>query len=143
MQDCESDIKRTLVSIPEFVPHTATLHKTATYDCPDCGANFEAHAGLPPHGQFDWSVIRYAAYQYQHRKTAQMIADDPANLYGLDASDETVREIFGRGTQMLKPVRDGYMRELEKSRAVIMDETDYEGEPKRWIMAVRNGDTVV
>ncbi|MDE0525672.1 MAG: transposase, partial [Thaumarchaeota archaeon] len=142
IRDRKKDGKRRIVSIPEFVPHTVTLHRTVGYDCPDCGERFRADDGLPPDGQFDWSVIRYVTYQYGHRKTARMIAEDLENLYGLKVSAETVMEISRRGTRALKPVRDGYMGELEKSPAVIIDETDYEGEPKRWIMAVRDDDTV-
>ncbi len=71
-----------------------------------------------------------------------MVSEDLKNLYKLDVSDTTIRNIYDRQTAMLKPIRDGFMAELEKSQSVIMDETEYKGEPKRWIMAVRNDDTV-
>ena len=135
------DEKRTIVSIPEFVPHTVTKHLTAQYKCLCCGDKFMADNGLPGRGQFDYSVIRYVTYQYNHRKTAQMIADDLKNFYGLEITDETVSDIFGRGTEILKPIRDKFMAELEKSPAVLMDETCIEGEPKRWVMTVRNDNT--
>ena len=142
IQDLHKDKKRTIVSIPEFVPHTVTLHKTAQYNCLDCGAKFQAKNNLPPTGQFDYSVIRYVTYQSTHRKTPKMVSEDLKNLFKLDVSDTTIRNIYDRQTAMLKPIRDGFMAELEKSRSVIMDETEYKGEPKRWIMAVRNDDTV-
>ena len=142
IQDLHKDKKRTIVSIPEFVPHTVTLHKTAQYNCLDCGAKFQAKNNLPPTGQFDYSVIRYVTYQSTHRKTPKMVSEDFKNLFKLDVSDTTIRNIYDRQTILLKPIRDGFMAELEKSRSVIMDETEYKGEPKRWIMAVRNDDTV-
>ena len=71
-----------------------------------------------------------------------MISGGPASPYGLEVSDETVRDIFRRGAQAPGPVRDGYMGELEESPATIMDETDHRGGPGRRMMAVRNDDTV-
>ena len=132
-----------MVSIPEFIPHTVTEHKTDQYICLDCGDEFEAENGLPPHGQFDYSVISYVVYEYYHRKTAEMISEDLLNKFGLSVSAETVRAIFKRGAEILKPTRDAYMKELEDAPAVEIDETTHKGEPKRWIGGVRKIDTVV
>ncbi len=83
------------------------------------------------------------AYQLSHRKTPKMISQDFKNLYKLDVSDTAICNMRDRQTTILKHTRDGFMAELEKSRSVIMDEAEYKGEPKRWIMAVRNDGTVV
>ncbi len=87
-------------------------------------------------------LTQYVTYQLSHRKTPKMISEGLKNLYKLDVSDTAIRNICDRQTILLKPIRYGFMAELEKSQSVIMDETEYKGEPKRWIMAVRNDDTI-
>ena len=113
IQDIHKDKKRTIISIPEFVPHTVTLHKTVQYNCLDCGAKFQAKNNLSPNGQFDYSVIRYVAYQLSHRKIPKMISQDFKNLYKLDVSDTAICNMRDRQTTILKHTRDGFMAELE------------------------------
>ena len=142
IRDLGRDEKRRMVSIPEFIPHTVTQHLTARYACRCCKKEFEADNGLPANGQFDWPVIRYVTYQYDHRKTAEMISQDMSNFYRLDISSETVRGICANGGRYLRPLRDRFIEELKKSPATLMDETDYKGEPRRWIVGIRDADTV-
>ena len=57
-------------------------------------------------------------------------------------SSQTVEKIFERGAQMLKPTRDKIKKEKVHLPPPHLDESDHEGEPKRWIGAERTDDAV-
>ena len=129
--------KRTIVSIPDPVPCIVTRHLTQEYFCSTCKAHFKAEDELPETGQYDYSVLRLIAQCFKNRMTNEIISEDLWSRHRIDISPQAVSDLSERASDMLAPERDRIKRKVMNSPEVLMDETDYEGEPLRYILVAR------